>query len=134
MSCEISTPCRFLRPKITKKKLSISQSVLIPLSDLSEWTRIRRRLAGLGGYRRSNSTLENRTASTEHFSSQISVRFATLRKNLFCSIRALAYVQLQNRPAASSLELTITLNHCPTVSFENRSAFIRAFGFQKSPL
>ena len=72
--------CRFLRSKITKKKLSISQSVLILKSDLSEWTRIRRRLAGLGGSRRSNSTLENRAASTEHFSSQISARFATLRK------------------------------------------------------
>ena len=54
------------------KKLSIFQSVLIPKSDLSEWTRIRRCLPGLGGSRRSNSALENRTASTEHFSSQIS--------------------------------------------------------------
>ena len=110
------------------------QSVLIPKSDLSEWTRIRRCLAGLEGYRRSNSTLEIRTASMKHFRSQISARFATLRKNLFWRIWALAYFQLRNRPAASSDELKITLNHCPTVSFENRSAFIRAFGFQKSPL
>ena len=55
-------------------------------------------------------------------------------KNLFWRIWALAYFQLRNRPAASSEELKITLNQCPTVSFDSRSAFIRAFGFQKSPL
>ena len=60
-----------------------SKSVLIPKSDLSEWTRIRRCLAGLEGYRRSNCALENRAASMKHFSSQISARFATLRKTCF---------------------------------------------------
>ena len=110
------------------------QSVLIPKSDLSEWTRIRRCLAGLEGYRKSNCALEIRTASMKHFRSQISARFATLRKNLFWRIWALAYFKLRNRPAASSDELEITLNQCPTVSFDARSSFIRAFGFQKSPL
>jgi hypothetical protein len=116
-----------------RKSWRILQSVLILISDLGVWIRIRRRLTGLKGSRRSNSTLENRTASTEHFSSQISVNFATLRKNSFRRIRALAYFKLRNRPAASSNELKTTLNHCPTVYFDLKNVSIRAFGFQKSP-
>ena len=73
--------CRFLSQKSPQKSWCFLQSVLILISDLSVWIRIRRRLTGLKGSRRSYSTLENRTASTEHFSSQISVNFATLRKN-----------------------------------------------------
>ena len=109
------------------------QSVLILISELSVWIRIRRRLTGLEGSRRSYSTLENRTASTEHFSSQISKDLATLRKNLFWLIRALVYFKLRNRPAASSDELKTTLSNCPTDYFDLKNVSIRAFGFQKSP-
>ena len=72
--------CRFLSQKSPQKSWCFLQSVLILMSDLGVWIRIRRRLAGLEGFRRSYSPLENCTASTEHFSSQISKDLATLRK------------------------------------------------------